>query len=346
MQNKCKKPRLAVQLFTNISTNGPSLALYPASQRVTYLYYLGRFNFESSHFLRASRCLQEAYLQTPPVCLRHRRLILTYLIPANMLVGRFPSPALLQRQEAATLGPVFAPLARAVRTGDFILFQHTLAAHQAWLFARGLHIALVYRLRALVWRSFTRRVFLLTYVPPANADPFAPSRKAAVLDLNDVAAAAVYVQRRLEGYTLSTRPPGAPPPPPPPATRHAPPPHINSIFLKAVSNRAADAAAASSPAVLVPPAGGPRRLRPSEGVLWGNKTPTLHEVEGMVASLTAQGLLHGFVAHSGPRFAIMGAKQKGSAVLAGWPNVAQTIVERLRDDGEDPDEVPAWVKNP
>ena len=39
---QCRKSRLAIQMFTNIAASGPPLALFPASQRVTYLYYLGR----------------------------------------------------------------------------------------------------------------------------------------------------------------------------------------------------------------------------------------------------------------------------------------------------------------
>jgi hypothetical protein len=80
-------------MFTNIAASGPALALFPASQRVTYLYYLGRFNFENNHYRRAAICLEEAYFQTPPSCQRHRRQILTYLIPCKMLLGIFPSEA-------------------------------------------------------------------------------------------------------------------------------------------------------------------------------------------------------------------------------------------------------------
>src|ERR1700716_1674817 len=63
LQWQCRKTRLANQLFTNISQHSPPLSLYPASQRVTYLYYLGRFHFSNNHFYRAQLCLQEAYNQ-------------------------------------------------------------------------------------------------------------------------------------------------------------------------------------------------------------------------------------------------------------------------------------------
>ncbi|KAJ9154826.1 hypothetical protein NKR23_g2529 [Pleurostoma richardsiae] len=329
----CRKSRLAAQLLTNIATSGPPLVLYPASQRVTYLYYLGRFNFDSDNFLRAVLCLQEAYLQTPPACQKHRRLILTYLIPSNILLGRFPTDALLSRPEAAPLAPIFRSLTAAVRSGNFIAFQHAISAHERWLYDRGLLFTLTYRLRPLLWRSFTRRTFMLTYSPPRDPS----SRSAVTLSLADVAAAATYVQRRLEGWVPAR-----------PARGRAPPPQVNPVFMRALANSAAPGGGSAGPTTttLVPPPGGPRKLRPSQGLFWGNMPASEGEVEGAVAGLVAQGLMHGFVAHSSGRFAIMGAKQRGGPLLAGWPNVAQAIRERLREEGVDLEEVPAWVKGP
>jgi len=323
-------------MFTNIDASGPALALFPASQRVTYLYYLGRFSFENNSFQRAARCLEAAYFQTPPAFQKHRRLILTYLIPSNILLGRLPSNALLLRPEAApTLRPVFAPLAAALRAGNFVAFQAVLKAHEHWLFARGQLITLGYRLRPLLWRSLSRRTFLLTYVPPppdpVDSNNTAPAEKRRgpipTLDLADLAAAASFQQKLLEGYV---------PAHPAPRPRA---PHTNALFMKAVRN----SAPAGGASTLAPPPGGPRRLRPSEGVLHGNLPVDGPEVEATVASLVAQGLLHGYVAHAAAKFAVVGAKQKPSAVVAGWPPAAAAIQARLNEAGDGGDDVPAWV---
>lgn len=163
-------------IFVNISTISPPLSLYPAAQRVTFLYYLGRFSLSNNHHLRAALCLQEAYVQTPAQFVSHRTNILTYLIPCNLLLGRFPSQQLLASPEAQSLAPIFYPLCQAVKTGDFVRFQHHLATHEAWLFDKGLLLTLTHRLRPLVWRSLTRRAFLLTYVPPRTLRPARPPR--------------------------------------------------------------------------------------------------------------------------------------------------------------------------
>lgn len=311
-------------IFVNISTISPPLSLYPASQRVTFLYYLGRFNFSNQHYHRAALCLEQAYLQTPPQLVSHRTNILTYLIPCNILLGRFPSSTLLQRPEAASLQAVFAPLCQAIRSGNFIQFQLHLSTHETWLFEKGLLLALTHRLRPLLWRSLARKTFMLTYVPPTDA----ASRKAATLDIGHLHVVAVYVQRRLEGWLPSH-----------PNTRGRPSSQANPLFMRAVANNVPD----SGETTLAPPPGRPKKLRPNEGLVWGNAEITLDDVEMMVATLVQQGLMHGFVAHGQARFAIIGAKAKGP-VVAGWPVVWQAILERRYEEDFDINDVPGWVK--
>ena len=311
-------------IFVNIDAISPPLSLYPAAQRVTFLYYLGRFNFANHHYLRAASLLEEAYFQTPTALTSHRTNILTYLIPANILIGRFPSQTLLSRPEAQPLTPVFLPICQAIRSGNFIQFQQHLANHETWLFEKGLLLTLSNRLRPLLWRALSRKTFMLTYVPPTDAS----SRKAATLDLAHLLTVATYVQCRLEGWLPAN---------PNTAGRIS---HANPLLMKAVSNNVQD----PGNSTLVPPPGGPKKLRPNEGLIWGNAQVTPEDVEMTVATLIQSGLLHGFVAHGQGRFAIIGAKAKGSPVLAGWPNVWETIRERKYEDDFNPDDVPGWVK--
>ncbi|KAK3391008.1 hypothetical protein B0H63DRAFT_129772 [Podospora didyma] len=345
----CDKSRLAVQMFTNLSSSGPLLSLYPASQRVTFLYYLGRFNFDHCHYLRAHWSFEEAYRQCPPRFMKHRRQILTYWIPSSLLMGRFPSQTLLQRPEARGFADIFIPICAAVRTGNFVAFQNAMAQNKDWLWAKGLYLTLLQRLKPLVWRSFTRKTFLLTSQQDDASGQFSSNNRAPALALQDLVTTASYVQRLLEGY-LPARP----------APRARPAPHINTIFLKAVTNSAA-AEGAESNSTLAPPPGGPRQLMPSEGLIFANQKPTIDKVEGIVAGLVYAGLLNGFIARQQRKFAIEGAKkQGGNAVRAGWPNPYGSIMERFRedyeesmslyetDDGDPPgdfDDVPGWVRH-
>uniref|UniRef100_A0A8H7NNL3 PCI domain-containing protein n=1 Tax=Bionectria ochroleuca TaxID=29856 RepID=A0A8H7NNL3_BIOOC len=324
----CRRIHLAKMIFFNLGANSPPLSLYPAAQRVTFLYYLGRFSFSSgNHYLRAANCLEAAYLQTPPRFTSHRTNILTYLIAANILLGHFPSASLLQRPESRTLAPIFFPLCAALRGGDFIRFQAHLAEHEDWLLEKGLLVPLTHKLRPLLWRSLARKTFLLTYVPPTDSS----SRKAATLDVADLHTAAVYVQRRLEGWV------------PRPAD-HAHQPSVNPLLMKALANNMQETTRGGGGTTLVPPpAGKPNRLRPNEGLVWGNAEVTLDHVELQLATLVEEGLMHGFIAHGQGRFAIIGAKAKGP-VAAGWPSVWQSIQERRYEEDYNPDDVPGWVR--
>jgi hypothetical protein len=318
----CRRTQGAKQLLVNIYKTSPPLSLYPAAERVTFLYYLGRFHFNNGHFARASSCLEEAYLQTPPTFQKHRRLILTYLIPSNLLLGRLPSSALLQRLETQSLAPIFGPFIQTMRSGDFLVFQQAIEANEAWLFRKGLLLTLTFRLRPLIWRALARRTFLLTYSPPMDAE----SKKAATLDLAHLSITASYVQKRLEGYL-----------PAHPATKGKPP-HVNRMLLKAVAN---SAGAGNEDSTLSPPPGGPKTLRPNEGLVWGNLPITYEHVESVIASLITQGLMNGFIAHSQGRFAVQGARSKDSTstAAAGWPSVAAEMSNEFERS------VPGWVQD-
>lgn len=301
----------------------------------------------NAHFRRASLALSEAYAQCPPAFQRHRTQILSFLIPANLLIGRLPSAALLSRPEAATgLAEIFAPLAEAVRTGSFVTLQTGLARHESWLWQRGLLLTLTYRLRPLVWRSLARKTFLLTYVPPPPGPEAAGSRRAATLSLADLLTVAKFVQRQLEAAVTqeggdveqqeqsqqiqqqqSALAAAAPPRVP---SKHAKSAGVSSVFLKAVSNATTAATrTAAAPSSTKGQARRQRRLlRPNEGLLWGSETPSLQTVEAIVASLVQQGLMHGFIAHGQARFAVTGTRgnrARGSAVRAGWPDPATVL---------------------
>lgn len=317
-------------MLTNIDNIGPPLHLYPASQRVTYLYHLGRLYYNTNHFMRAQLCFAEAYAQCPSHYLSHRRLIISYWIPTNLLLGRFPSHHLLSRPEAAGLDQIFLPICHAIRKGDFVAYYAVMEAAKPWLEAKGVFWAVFENCKTLVWRCLTRRTFLLTYQPGTGSKRVAP-----VLQLSDLVTVATYVQRRLEGWIPAPRHPG----------RHTN--QHNTLFMRAVANSASSHGQETT--LLPPPNGKVKELPLNEGMVFGNEPVTLDNVRGVVVGLVAMGLLNGFVSYSQAKFAIEGTKKAGgNPVAAGWPVVWRVGLERLSEgpDGEvvDYTVVPAWVK--
>lgn len=182
----CRRTRGAAEIFINIDNLSPPLSSYPKSERVTYLYYLGRFMWINSHFYRAQNVLQAAYDECHPQFTSQRRLILIFLIASNMVCGRFPSQQALSRPEARGLGEKFQPLCNYIRQGNLVAFRRHLdhdSEHYAWFSYYRIDLQLRNRCEVYVWRSIVRKTYLL------NGDAGNPeARKAPTVDLIDVLA--------------------------------------------------------------------------------------------------------------------------------------------------------------
>lgn len=183
---QCRKTRNATQIFENIYNLSPPLSAYPKRDRVTYLYYLGRFLFQNSHFYRAQLALQYAYDLSPTRqdSVRQRRHTLIYLIASNIILGRFPSQTLLNRPEARGLSDRFLPLCYAIRQGNLAAFNHHLSLaspHATWFLHFRILLQLRNRCEPLVWRSLTRKTWILNGTRPAEGSKVAPQ-----VDINDL----------------------------------------------------------------------------------------------------------------------------------------------------------------
>ena len=304
----CKKLRSAEQIFGNIYQQSPPLALFPASQRVTFLYYLGRYHFANSHFHRAQLALQAAYDQCHAQCSKQRRLILIYLITSNIILGRFPTTRLLQRPEAKGLAEKFWPICQCIVKGDLATFRRLLDLNSddaEWYLGKRILLQLSNRCEVLVWRSLARKTFILS-----GTQGNASNKRAPTLDLQDMLILATFLERRVLGMD---KPVGRTP-------------HTNSIFM--IPDPATES---EEPQGYVDP-----DLADAVDPC-GPDLPSIEAIESMIASLVEQDLLHGFISHKSLRFAITGSKTAG-ALSAGFPNVWEVIKNRVDN------EVPGWVR--
>ena len=191
-----KKLRDCESVFDDIDEQGPPLALFPASQRVTYLYYLGRYLFANSHFFSAQLILQSAYDQCHSRFLQQRRLILIYLIASNIILGRFPTLKLLQRPEAFDLSEKFLPLCSVLAKGDLTSFRRLLSLDGAndianWFLDKRILAQFKNRCEVIIWRSLARRTFLI-----AGIEGNTNTQKAPTLDLQHLLTVANYLESK------------------------------------------------------------------------------------------------------------------------------------------------------
>ena len=311
----CKKLRSAEQIFGNIYQQSPPLSLFPASQRVTFLYYLGRYLFANGHFFRAQLALQSGYNQCHLQCLSQRRLILSYLITSNIILGRFPSPTLWLRPEATGLQDKFQPVCIAIRRGDLALFRQYVdvnSDHAEWFLRKRILLQIANRGEVLVWRSLARRTFMLS-----GSVGDAANKRAPTMALQDMLTLANYLEKK------ALLQPGIP---------SGQPKHTNSIFLSSNTSSLHEAAQEAPLSHGYTDPDLEDLVDPAPPLL-----PTMEIIESVVASLVEQGLLHGFISHSSHRFAITGAKN-APPLQVGFPKVWDVV--KAKADVE----VPGWVR--
>ncbi|KAN0084802.1 hypothetical protein V8E54_001269 [Elaphomyces granulatus] len=377
---QCGKLRNAEQMFASISAQSPPLDYFPASQRVTYLYYLGRYLFSNNLFFPARTALQAAYDQSPRQALKQRHLILTYLIPCNIIMGRFPSRVLLQRPEATVLVDRFAPICQLIMSGDYIAFRRHLSVDSPaaeWFAAKGILLQLRNRCEILVWRSLIRKVFIYGGF---HTDPTPQTQRGPppFLYLHKLEVAVKWLQTRYSTLVSS---------PTMPQAAYKDSQAANSGYgsdivyiprdpdfagLNGFSSQVASKASIDdylSPEGYFDAEGrwrdnisrflvdgepdaehilhldelNPYSATPKDATSQQEKpTALIRELESILASLHVQGLIRGYLTHKNPRFAIPGARHRG-ALPTGFPNVWQTIDSREIEKGK---EVPGWVRPP
>lgn len=361
-------------MFASINAQSPPLMYFPASQRVTYLYYLGRYLFSNNLFYPAQTALQAAYDQCHKQAINQQRLILTYLIPCNIILGRFPTMALLQSPEAEGLADKFLPLCQIIAKGDIASFRKYFAVDAPsveWFARKGIMLQLRNRCEILVWRSLTRKVFILAGFH-GDLQVQAQRGPPPFLYLQKLEAAVQWLNSRIP----STRIPSAQALAETGGLQEFP---VDPDIAQdgEANNQATDDSNFEdyfNPDVYFDDGGEPVQVHDVEDLpidelteyeisyeevftsLHGgsenpeeNKgaedqdipSPLMRELEAILSSLLTQDLMRGYLTHKNPRYAIPGARYKG-ALPTGFPNVWQTIYARERED----DEVPGWVKPP
>lgn len=131
-----------------------ALSAFPVSQVVTYKYYVGKLDLFQGDARKAQTALRFAFAHLPARYAANKRLVLTYLVPVELLLGRLPRAALLVKYQLQPL----AALVAAFRVGDLRAFAHALRTHERWLIARGIYLILE-QLRPLVFRNLLKRMY-------------------------------------------------------------------------------------------------------------------------------------------------------------------------------------------
>ncbi|PSC74505.1 PCI domain-containing 2 [Micractinium conductrix] len=126
---------------------------FPAAQRITYKFYVGRLAVFDENYHEAQASLNYALQHCHRAAQRNKALILKYLVPVQLLLGRLPMPALIAAHRLHQYEPIIA----AMHAGDIKLFSDTMDTQQFRFIQEGTYL-LLEKLRYAVYRRLLRKV--------------------------------------------------------------------------------------------------------------------------------------------------------------------------------------------
>lgn len=177
----------------------PPLDAFPKSDQVTHQYYLGRIALFEDRYQEADECLSRAMRHCHRCAVHNRRLIMMNLVPARLQRGILPAESVLKRHRLTQ----YAPIVRAMRTGNVPLFRSCMREHRAFFIASGVYL-LLERLELVVYRSLFRQVFAATGNTKmdlaALAGPLATVGIHVGLDELECLLANLVARRMIKGY--------------------------------------------------------------------------------------------------------------------------------------------------
>jgi hypothetical protein len=148
---------LCKNLIRSVESPGfPALTEFPVSQLVTYKFYVGKLDVFNGSYKKAAEGLSLAFRRCNRTSLKNKRLILIYLIPVRLHMGRVPKMSLLKKYKLME----FAKIIEAVRYGNIKLFEDAIEEQADFLRTKGVFLV-VEKLRLIAYRNLFKRIFLL-----------------------------------------------------------------------------------------------------------------------------------------------------------------------------------------
>lgn len=166
-------------VFSNVNSSNIKFSNYPKAQLVEYRYFLGRFHLDRGELVKAYSYLFWAF-ENALASSSNKRLILKILVPASILLGRYPTLPLLQSYGLAEL---YWPLVTSAKSGNYGHFmQHLEGDYRPWFLKNRLHILLKNRSKIPLFRQ----VFYQAWIAVGRGDilHFKVLQKALELSMN------------------------------------------------------------------------------------------------------------------------------------------------------------------
>lgn len=134
----------------------PALEDFPKAQQVAFKYYEGRYNIYDQQLKKAEDCLDYAFAHCDARSLRNKRVILQYLVPVKVSLGKFPSRSLLRRYSMSH----YEAILEAIKHGRLDVYGVELARNERDFIRQGIFL-MIESLRLLTCRNLFKKVWLI-----------------------------------------------------------------------------------------------------------------------------------------------------------------------------------------
>lgn len=140
-------------VFNNIHTASLVMSEHPIAQQIEFRFWLGRYNLNRNNLVLAFKHLHWCYTRCPRQFPNHR-VIFKYLLLPSILLGRMPSPALLQAHD---LIDPFMPLIYSLKSGSFSGYYQV--RNHPWFHKHRLDHLLLRNVPTAIWRRALARAY-------------------------------------------------------------------------------------------------------------------------------------------------------------------------------------------
>jgi len=134
---------------------------------VTYKFFVGKKALFDSDYKLANEYLSFAFEHCHCRSKNNKRLILIYLLPVKMQLGRMPSKKLLVKYGLDQ----FIDVAKAVCVGNLLLLNQALEQHQTFFIRAGIYLILE-KLKIITYRNLFKKTCLLLNTHQLPIDAF------------------------------------------------------------------------------------------------------------------------------------------------------------------------------
>lgn len=141
---------------------------YPLSDVVTWSFFIGRYNLYQGDYTNAVPLLSRAFSDCSRAYTRNKQLVLTYLIPANAMIGTYPKKALLEKYQLME----YYELIEGVKRGNYAQFQNAMDQFDR-AFDRGVYLP-IKRLTSVLFRNLFKKTALVYASTRSEAEKAKP----------------------------------------------------------------------------------------------------------------------------------------------------------------------------